>query len=233
MAIKAVIFDWDGTLVDSVEHIAASLEAAATELGFPALEREAYRSIIGLGIMEALYTLYPGLTVEEVTAMREGYSRYFFTQPGTPQHVFAGMAEVLLDLGSAGLGRAVATGKSRRGLDAALASTGLHPHFQVSRCADETRSKPDPTMLLEILQFYGIQPGEAIMIGDTSFDLEMAQSIAMPSIGVRWGAHDEATLARYEPRAIVSSVDELRSELFGGSSSRPLSPQAAGSHSLD
>lgn len=213
MAVKVAIFDWDGTLVDSVEHIADSLHQAATELGYPALEREAYRNIIGLGIEEALESLYPGITRADMKAMREGYGRYFFTKATTPKEVFGGMAQMLVDLRAAGQGCAVATGKSRRGLDKALVSSGLGPHFDVTRCADETRSKPDPAMLGEILQFYRIEPHEAVMIGDTIYDMDMAQRIGMPAIGVEWGVHDRDTLARFGPRAIVQSVPDLRRAL--------------------
>lgn len=213
MSIKVVIFDWDGTIVDSIEHIASSLHHAAAELGFPTLEKTAYRNIIGLGMIDALQALYPHATDSEITGIREAYSRYFFAKEATPQQIFAGMAEVISDLRVHGKGRAVATGKSRRGLDSALHSSGLHSHFDVTRCADETRSKPHPAMLEEILRFYEVEPTEAVMIGDTTFDLEMAQRIGMPSIGVRWGSHDDEALARFAPRAIVGSVVELRHEL--------------------
>ncbi|MEC7376420.1 MAG: HAD-IA family hydrolase, partial [Pseudomonadota bacterium] len=114
-----------------------------------------------------------------------------------------------------GAGRrcSVATGKSRRGLDSALVSSGLGSHFEFTRCADETRSKPDPTMLREILHFYGIEPEDAVMIGDTRYDLEMAQRIGMPSIGVEWGVHKRDVLGDYGPHAIVDSVPELRKVL--------------------
>ncbi|MDX1633403.1 MAG: HAD-IA family hydrolase [Marinobacter sp.] len=213
MAVKVAIFDWDGTLVDSVEHIADSLHQAATELGYPALERAAYRNIIGLGIEEALESLYPGITRADMQAMREGYGRYFFTKATTPREVFAGVTEMLADLRGAGLGRAVATGKSRRGLDKALVSSGLGVHFDITRCADETRSKPDPAMLGEILRFYRIEPDEAVMIGDTIYDMEMAQRIGMPAIGVEWGVHDQDTLAAFGPKAIVDSMADLRRAL--------------------
>lgn len=208
-----MIFDWDGTLVDSVEHIAESLHAAATGLGYPARPKEAYRNIIGLGMVEALRALYPELSMAEMQEIREGYSRYFFSRPTTPQQIFSGMTQLLTDLGAAGRGRAVATGKSRRGLDAALQTSGLFSHFDVTRCADETRSKPDPKMLEEILRHYDIDPAQAVMIGDTTFDLEMAGRIGMPRIGVNWGAHDVESLAQHEPQAIVTTVDELRRAL--------------------
>jgi len=213
MDVKVVIFDWDGTLVDSVEHIAGSLHQAATELGYPALEREAYRDIIGLGMVEALERLYPGISHEEMTAIREGYASYFFRKVTTPQNIFEGMADVVADLRSAGRGCSVATGKSRRGLESALVSSGLGVHFDITRCADETRSKPDPLMLEEILRFYGIEASEAVMIGDTRYDLEMAQRIGMPSIGVEWGVHKRDVLGSYAPHAIVESVPDLRSVL--------------------
>jgi phosphoglycolate phosphatase len=213
MAHKVVIFDWDGTLVDSVEHIAESLHQAAVELGFPAREREAYRDIIGLGMIEALEALYPGISKEEMRAIREGYGRYFFARKTTPQNVFDGMADVVADLRLDRRQVAVATGKSRRGLDSALVSSGLGPHFDITRCADETRSKPDPKMLAEILEHFEIEPGDAVMIGDTRYDLDMARRINMPSIGVEWGVHKRDVLGQYDPHAVVSSVDELRRAL--------------------
>lgn len=213
MDVKVVIFDWDGTLVDSVDHIADSLHQAATDLGYPALERAAYRDIIGLGMVEALGRLYPGITHDEMTAMREGYANYFFRKVTTPHNLFEGMAEVVMDLQGSGRGCSVATGKSRKGLDPALISSGLGAHFDITRCADETRSKPDPRMLEEILFFYGVEPSEAVMIGDTRYDLEMAQRLGMPSIGVEWGVHKRDVLGGYAPHAIVDSVAELRSVL--------------------
>ncbi|MGP4844276.1 HAD family hydrolase [Marinobacter sp. 1Y8] len=210
---KVVIFDWDGTLVDSVEHIADSLHQAATELGYPAREREAYRDIIGLGMVEALEKLYPGLSRDEMKAIREGYGHYFFSKKTTPQNVFAGMKGVLADLGRRSSGLAVATGKSRRGLSFALESSGLGAHFAITRCADETRSKPDPAMLKEIVQYFGIAPEEAVMIGDTVYDLDMAQRMGMPAIGVEWGVHKRERLSAYAPAAVVDSVPALRDAL--------------------
>lgn len=210
MKVSVVIFDWDGTLVDSVEHIADSLHQAATDLGYPALEREAYRDIIGLGMVEALEKLYPGISREEMNRIREGYAGYFFSKTTTPQNVFEGMADLVADLRGSGRRCSVATGKSRRGLDSALVSSGLGSHFEITRCADETRSKPDPAMLEEIVNFYGIDPAEAVMIGDTRYDLEMAQRIGMPSIGVEWGVHKRDVLGDYAPHAIVDTVPGLR-----------------------
>ncbi|GGC74508.1 HAD family hydrolase [Marinobacter halophilus] len=210
MNVKVVIFDWDGTLIDSVDHIADSLHQAATDLGYPELEREAYRDIIGLGMIEALERLYPGLSREEMVRIREGYAGYFFQKVTTPQNVFEGIAPMIADLRGIGRGCSVATGKSRRGLEGALTSSGLGVHFDITRCADETRSKPDPLMLEEILSFYGYAPEEAVMVGDTRYDLDMARRIGMPAIGVEWGVHKRDVLEQYDPHAVVSSVAELR-----------------------
>src|SRR5690554_4968436 len=213
MKFKAIIFDWDGTLVDSVKHIAESLHHAALELGYPVRERQAYRDIIGLGMIEALEILYPDIGSEERVTIRERYAEYFFAKVTTPQNVFAGMADVVTDIRRAGMGCSVATGKSRRGLGKALATSGLGQYFDITRCADETRSKPDPAMLEEIIRFYGIEPEDAVMIGDTRYDLEMAQRIGMPSIGVEWGVHQRDVLQEYAPYAVVNSVPDLRQVL--------------------
>lgn len=210
MNIKAAIFDWDGTVVDSVEHIADCLLHAATSTGLPALERSAYRDIIGLGLMEALRRLYPGLNDDETVRMREAYSTYFMATSASNQRIFPGITDILEDLHAADRRCAVATGKSRRGLDRALESSNLTPWFHLTRCADETRSKPDPRMLIEILEHFELEPSEAVMIGDTSYDLQMAQAIGMPSIGVRWGVHSDDVLAMFKPVAIVDTVSELR-----------------------
>jgi len=161
-------------------------------------------------MVEALEKLYPGISRDEMNNIREGYARYFFSKVTTPQNVFAGMADVVADIRGAGLGCSVATGKSRRGLDVALVSSGLGEHFDITRCADETRSKPDPRMLEEIVRFYNIDPSEAVMIGDTRYDLDMAQRIGMPSIGVEWGVHKRDVLGEYSPHAVVDTVVDLR-----------------------
>ncbi|MDP3517384.1 MAG: HAD-IA family hydrolase [Pseudohongiella sp.] len=214
MSIKAAIFDWDGTVVDSVEHITDCLHHAAASTGFPTLERAAYRNIIGLGIVEALRRLYPGLTDLDTVRMREAYSSHFMATSASNQRIFPGMTDILRELHATDRRCAVATGKSRRGLDQALTSSQLAPWFHITRCADETRSKPDPRMLIEILEHLELEPADAVMIGDTSYDLQMAQAIGMPSIGVRWGVHGDEVLSLFKPIAIVSTSDELRELLI-------------------
>lgn len=206
---RAVIFDWDGTLVDSLDHITASLAAAAEDCGLPQRCNQELRDIIGLGLVEALQKLYPGINNAKMTLLREAYGIHFFKSGARPHSLYAGIAEVLQALAGTNPAIAVATGKSRNGLDKALASTGLEGFFRLTRCADETRSKPDPRMLEEILRELAVSPGEALMIGDTVYDLDMAARIGMPSVGVTWGVHDTAALAAYNPVRIVNEVAEL------------------------
>jgi len=207
--LQVAIFDWDGTVVDSVEHITDCLHFAATHIGLPALAREQYRNIIGLGLVEALRSLYPQITQDQMQGMRNAYSKHFMATSASHQSAFDGIPELLLSLKNAGVYCAVATGKSRKGLDLALASSGLAGHFDLTRCADETRSKPDPAMLNEILQALDLPATAAVMIGDTSYDLEMAQRIRMPAIGVKWGVHPPETLESFSPVAIVDSANDL------------------------
>jgi len=213
VSYKAVIFDWDGTVVDSADHIVHSLSHAAASAGLPVRERAAYRNIIGLGMVDALDQLYPGITHDQMIALRDAYSNHFMATMDVANTLFPGMQDMIAKLGSAGRQCAVATGKSRRGLDRAFEATGLQSLFSASRCADETRSKPNPTMLRELLEFYGIHPHDAVMIGDTSYDMEMAQRADMPAIGVNWGVHDEATLSKHGPLAVVGSVLALQALL--------------------
>ncbi|QCF25596.1 HAD family hydrolase [Hydrocarboniclastica marina] len=210
---RAVIFDWDGTLVDSLDHITASLAAAAEDCGMPRRADHELRDIIGLGLAEALERLWPGITPSRMAALRQAYGHHFFSAVATPYSTFDGVSELLQGLSEARPALAVATGKSRAGLDRALIATGLSDYFRVTRCADETRSKPHPLMLDEILQELSIAPNEALMIGDTVYDLEMAARIGMPSIGVTWGVHDAAALVAHNPVRIVDHVSELKTFL--------------------
>ncbi|MDF1624081.1 HAD family hydrolase [Pseudohongiella nitratireducens] len=211
--LKVAIFDWDGTVVDSVEHITDCLHFAATHIGLPALAREQYRNIIGLGLVEALRSLYPQITQDQMQSMRNAYSKHFMATSASHQRAFHGIPDLLQTLKDAGIYCAVATGKSRKGLNLALESSRLSGHFDLTRCADETRSKPDPAMLNEILTELDLPPCAAIMIGDTSYDLEMAQRIDMPAIGVKWGVHPPETLSAFSPIAIVDSASELAQTL--------------------
>ena len=208
--VKLVIFDWDGTLFDSVGQIVDSLLYAAAQYQQPLLASDA-KSCIGLGLPEVAQRLFPN--VPELHAeILQAYSEHY-VEHSTTDVWFAGVAELLHDLAAQGILLAVATGKSRKGLDRVLQQTNSVELFAATRAASETKSKPDPLMLVEILEQTGMTAAEAIMVGDTSYDLEMAQNIAMPSIGVSYGVHTVATLEQFAPLAVVDSVAELQQQL--------------------
>ena len=165
--VELIVFDWDGTLFDSVGQIVASLQFAAQQFEQP-LTPEAAKSIIGLGLPEVAQVLFP--TVPELhTDLLKCYGDHYVAH-STGDAWFAGIAEMLYGLKNQGVQLAVATGKSRRGLDRVLAQTNSHDLFEITRAASETKSKPDPLMLAEILAFTGVKAEQAIMVGDTSYD---------------------------------------------------------------
>jgi phosphoglycolate phosphatase len=206
---EVVVFDWDGTLVDSEAHIVASIESAARAIGLPALDYDVIKDIIGLGMREALLVLYPRLTEEQVVDMRQHYSTFFFSKNVDQSMLFDGVLQTLDELQSSGLKLAVATGKSRHGLDKALEATGLKSYFDIERCADETRSKPHPMMLAEISEYFALPSTKMVMVGDTEYDLEMAARFGMESVGVSYGVHDVARLNKHKPLKIVDHISEI------------------------
>lgn len=206
---KLLIFDWDGTIIDSEARIIASMQAAAQELGHDELLPEAIRNIIGLGLPEAIRALIPRLDNAAVELMRQRYSHQFVSRDQTPARLYPGAEETLKRLKTRGYRLAVATGKSRRGLNRVLTQTGLGELFETTRCADETCSKPDPRMLQEILEETGMGPEEAVMIGDTEYDLEMGRRIGMGRVAVSYGAHELERLRRYDPLVEIHRFPEI------------------------
>lgn len=209
--VKLVIFDWDGTLFDSVGQIVSSLQFAAQQFQQPLTDADA-KSIIGLGLPEVAQRLFP--TVPELHAdILQAYSEHYVAN-SVEDAWFEGVSEMLYALKDEGIKLAVATGKSRKGLDRVLKQTKSMDLFHATRAANETRSKPDPLMLAEILSETGISAYEAIMVGDTSYDLEMAMNIAMPNVGVTYGVHTPETLAQFNPLSIVNDVSSLHDFLL-------------------
>ncbi|OTG67684.1 HAD-IA family hydrolase [Acinetobacter silvestris] len=205
-AVELIIFDWDGTLFNSVGQIVASLQFAAQQFQQP-LTHDAAKSIIGLGLPEVMQVLFPQVpTLHQ--ALLECYAEHYVAN-STDDVWFDGVAELLSDLKNQGVKLAVATGKSRRGLDRVLNKTNSHDLFEITRAASETKSKPDPLMLAEILAFTGVKAEQAIMVGDTSYDLEMAQNIMMPSVGVGYGVHTPQVLQQFNPLMIADDVSSL------------------------
>ena len=207
---RLVIFDWDGTLMDSEHHIVACLHAAMDDLGLERLPAERVRGIIGLGLREAVEGLFPGRGADDAFVDRfvAAYRSHFF-DPAAGSSLFEGAREVVEQLYGEGFLLAVATGKSRRGLEMALDQTGLRSAFHVTRCADESRSKPHPQMLCEILDEVGVAAAEAVMVGDTEFDLAMAVAAGVGGIGVSYGVHEVERLKRHRPLALIHQIREL------------------------
>lgn len=203
------IFDWDGTLMDSERQIVQCMQAAADDLGVVVPEYDDVRGIIGLGLPEAIQRLFPHQDAARREAIRQAYARHFLGGTGGGSQLFPHARELLDELRGAGHHLAIATGKSRLGLDRVLGETGLHDVFHVTRCADETASKPDPLMLHEILRELARPPEAALMIGDTTFDLEMAARAGVPSVGLAHGVHEAEALQRHAPLAIVPDLPAL------------------------
>ena len=203
------IFDWDGTLCDSIEHIVCSMQHAAVELATEPPAAADIRDIVGLGLPEAMTRLFPALDEELRNELSRAYSRHFSSPDRGPPLLFEGAVETLERLRARGIELAVATGKSRRGLDRVLGALGLADFFEATRCADETRSKPHPQMVLEIMKARGKCRDEVLVIGDSEFDLAMARQAGVRSVGVSFGVHDSDRLAAYRPLAIIDQLPQL------------------------
>jgi len=216
---QLLIFDWDGTLVDSIGRIVESMRRAADTCGLPQRSDEAIRGIIGLGLPEAIQTLYPELREAVlVERFREGYSEHYLALENEPSALFDGVEESLEAFREQGYRLAVATGKSRRGLQRVLQGRGWLDYFDVTRCADETASKPHPRMLHEILQHCAVAPARALMVGDSVFDLQMARNAGMDSVAVGFGAQPLESLRAHGPRLAINEFSELRAWLQGRAS---------------
>jgi phosphoglycolate phosphatase len=220
---RLLIFDWDGTLVDSIARIVESMRVAAGICELPWRDDVAIKGIIGLGLPEAIATLYPELDdVRRIEAFRRSYGDHYNALESQPSPLFDGVAEALEDFRAQGYRLAVATGKSRRGLDHVLAGRGWLEYFDVTRCADETASKPDPLMLREILVHCGVAVEEALMVGDSPFDLRMAHRAGMDSVAVGYGAQPLAELLKESPKLAIERFEELRHWLSGDRSRQSL-----------
>ncbi len=205
-----VIFDWDGTLCDSVEQIVQAMQTAAEDCDLPVPEADAVRHIIGLSLVTAMPLLFPGSSAAQQEAMQAAYARCYRALDPGPATLHEGALETLDWLRASGFEVAVATGKSRRGLDRVLQGLGLEGYFHSTRCADETRSKPHPLMLEEILLERGKAAHSALMVGDSEYDLEMARRLGMPSVGVTFGVHSREQLLRHRPLALIDRLAALK-----------------------
>jgi phosphoglycolate phosphatase len=203
-----VVFDWDGTLYDSTALITRCIQAACVDLGLPMPSDSQASYVIGMGLVDALQHAAPGLPRERYSELAARYRHHYVARQDDIVF-FDGALGLLQALRARGHLLAVATGKSRRGLDDALNSSVLHGLFDATRTADETASKPDPRMLRELMDELQVAPARTVMIGDTTHDLQLASNAGVASIGVGYGAHDHAAFAAFRTQHIAHSVADL------------------------
>lgn len=208
-----IAFDWDGTLYDSTQIIVRCIQQAVVDVGGTAPTDEAAGYVIGLGLMQALAHAAPDVPAEKYPELGQRY-RHHYARHSDDLSLFKGVLPMLEALRSRGHLLAVATGKSRRGLDDALQSVELKGVFDGSRTADETAGKPDPMMLHELMAEFDVTPERVLMIGDTTHDLQMALNAGCPSMAVSYGAHESGAFAALTPRFVAHSVAELNGWLM-------------------
>ena len=209
---RLLVFDWDGTLVDSTGIIAGAIQQACRDLDLPVPLESAAKFVIGLGLADALRRVAPTLAPADYPRLSERYREHYLARDADIP-LFDGAREMLDALEARGHLLAVATGKSRVGLARALTHQGLEHRFIASRCADEGFPKPHPDMLLRLIECCGVEASETLMIGDTCHDVELAHNAGASALAVTYGAQGADGLAAYSPLAMESSIAELRSWL--------------------
>jgi phosphoglycolate phosphatase len=214
-SIKAIVFDWDGTLLDSTGAITTSIQEAAADLNLPVPNYEQASHVIGLALAHALKVAVPQVSDEQLPALIERYKFHYFKRDSS-LYPFKGIPELLDELAALNIPLAIATGKSTIGLIRALDSLNWRKKFAATRCADQGEPKPHPWMLLDICDELGIKPHQALMIGDTTHDLGLAKNAGSPSVGVSYGAHSDARFPAFSPVAVFSKVSELSDWLLAG-----------------
>lgn len=205
--VRLVVFDWDGTLMDSESQIVSCLHGAIADLGLAPMTNETVSNVIGLGLREAIDMLVPGQDDDFRTAFVEAYRRHWFSHEGST--LFNGARAVLDTLREQDFLLGIATGKARSGLMRVLEQTGLSGYFDATRCADETLSKPHPQMLLELMQEAGVEARHTLMVGDTEYDMEMATRAGAGKVAVRSGVHSAERLVRHDPLVCLDHVRDL------------------------
>ena len=210
-----VVFDWDGTLSDSTAAIARAIQDAAADLGLPVPDDATASHVIGLGLHDALARAVPTLAPERIPEYSSRY-RFHYLAREAELVLFPGARELIAELRAAGALLAIATGKSQRGLQRALASTALGSEFAATRCADQTHPKPHPAMLLELADELMVAPERTLMVGDTTHDLQMAAAAGAAAAGLTQGAHPYDQLAACRPLALFDSLAQLHEWLMPG-----------------
>lgn len=217
---RLLIFDWDGTLADSIGRIVTAMQGATQSCGLAPLPDEAVKGIIGLGLPEAVRVLYPYERDERLLMrLQAAYGVHYMRLEESPSALFSGVAQALSAWREQGYLLAVATGKTRRGLQRVLEAQGWLDYFDITRCADETASKPDPRMLHEIMSCCGIAAEQSLMVGDSIFDLQMARNAGIDSVAVGFGAQSLEVLRAHGPALAINDYSEMRAWLARCSSS--------------
>ncbi|MBK1690723.1 HAD family hydrolase [Ectothiorhodospira mobilis] len=206
---QLLVFDWDGTLMDSIGRIVHCLQGAIRALELEERPRQALQDVIGLGLRDAILQLYPEADETLCEAFTQAYRQRYLGDDPTPSPLFPGVPRVLAELEAAGYWLGVATGMSRKGLDRKLSSTGLGSRFLVTRCAEEAFSKPHPALLEAVMEYAGVPPEETLMIGDSVLDLQMAANASTDGVGVTTGVHDAGRLAPHAPRILLDDLRQL------------------------
>ncbi len=217
--VEGIVFDWDGTLADSIATIVGCMQSAAASSGLAAPSDVAVRDIIGLGLAEAAHQLFPQGSVQQRQDLVEGYRHHYLLPQNRQVVLFDGVRELLVELQEAGYLLSVATGKSRRGLDRALEETGLGQFFVATRTVDECFSKPHPQMLEELVELKGLSVSRLLMVGDGVMDIEMATNAGALAVAVTSGAGEAKQLLEAGAIGCLESVGELglTGQLLGGS----------------
>ncbi|GMR01112.1 MAG: HAD-IA family hydrolase [Gammaproteobacteria bacterium] len=212
-----LVFDWDGTLVDSIERIVTSLQFASKQTTGINLSETQARDVIGLGLMEAITKLHPELDAQQhsdrLKNIADAYRQHYLYDNTVPAPLFNGVHELLDELRKNGYTLAISTGKSRAGLEHSIDEHQLADYFTTTRCAGENKSKPHPEMLHKILDELNFSAAQTLMIGDSEHDLKMANNANMQCIGVTHGVHDAETLNKYNPLTCLTDITELSAYL--------------------
>lgn len=206
---QCVVFDWDGTLMDSIQKIVECLQAAAQDVGLPVPSRNAAKNIIGLGLHESMLAVFGDITEAKIAELVDRYKFHFLDKNQTKQPLYPAVRSGLTALDETGAALCVATGKARRGLDRVMKQENLESFFMYTRCADESRSKPHPQMLLDILEYTALNPEKVLMVGDTSYDMEMAVGASIDAIGIAHGAHSQLELSSSGANHVFDNFKDL------------------------
>jgi len=204
-----LVFDWDGTLLDSKAQIVNCMQSAIKDLKLEPRNNDQIANVIGLGLEKVIAQLYPLMDMKLVTKVAQTYREYYLYKDKTPSPLFEGAKEVIQVLDSKGYDLAIATNKSRKGLDKGLSETGLVDFFPITRTADEAHSKPHPQMLEEILTDYNVEASKALVIGDSEYDIQLANNAKADGLAVSYGVHELMRLLKQDPVGFIDKIGQL------------------------